>query len=130
MSKLRPPNIHEIENVILLRQALEILAAPEDEQSSLYPPERDAAEEMVRLFEDAWSRTRPVFWPILTVALREDLVDIERALAEDPPDFERVRPLAERARFSLPGVATGGRPRPWLEQMVHARGGLLLRRQL
>ena len=62
---MHPPNIHEIERVLLLRQALDILEASEDVQRSLYPDDLDPATEMKTLFRDAWHGVRRVFTPIL-----------------------------------------------------------------
>ena len=70
----RRRNIHELDNVILLRQALDLLEAPEESQEEAYPLELDPAEELKALFEDAWRLVRPVFWPILSVAVREALM--------------------------------------------------------
>lgn len=126
----RPPNIHEIESVVLLRQALDILAAPEEVQRSLYPEGRDPASEMALLFEDAWGRVQPVFWPILARDLRRALETIEVALESSPSDWAAIRPAAAEASSCLPGPREPGPPRAWLDQLVHARHQLLLRRQL
>ena len=127
----RPPNIDEFGNLILLRQALDILAAPEDEQHALFPPERDAPTEMRLLFEDAWQRVRPVFAPAIPEAALGALDRIAAALVAVPVDWETVRTDARASRTGIPGrTDANGRPRPWDEQVVRARNRLLLRRQL
>jgi len=125
----RPPNIDEIGNVVLLRQAVDVLAASEEVQRALYPPGRDPSVEMAILFEDAWARVRPVFEPILPVGTLGDLLAISDALARRPVDWEAVRTRAGSARAALPGLRDRG-PRAWHEQMVRGRNRLLLRSQL
>ena len=107
----RPPNIHELDNLILLRQALDILAADEDTQQALYPPTLDAAQEMQRLYEDSWALVRPVFWPILTKRTRGALDAIERALSEPKPSWDRIREEAAIAIEEMPGEKEARRPR-------------------
>ena len=124
-----PRNIHELDNIILLRQALDILAAPEEEQLALYPSELDPPTEMARLYCDAWVLVRPVFWPILTKEARETFDGIDSELSSASPDWEKVRSAAEEAIGHLPGAQESRRPRAWLDQMVQGKNHLQLRRQ-
>ncbi len=128
-----PPNIDEFGNLLLLRQALDILAASEPEQQALYPPERDAAQEMTRVYSEAWDLVRPVFRPSLPAAVGEALGKIEIALTEQPVLWSEIRPLAAIARSGLPGrsgpAGSAERLRAWDDQIVRARNRLLLRRQ-
>jgi hypothetical protein len=125
-----PPNIDEFGNLILLRQALDILAAPEAEQRALYPPEREAGEEMACLFREAWALVRPVFSPSLPADAAAALHGIEAALASAPTRWEQIRPLAVVARAALPGrTAAPNRLRAWDDQIVRARNRLLHRHQ-
>ena len=50
-----------------LQRAREDLAEATDDEET-------KAEELKALFEDAWRLVRPVFWPILSVAVREALM--------------------------------------------------------
>lgn len=124
----RPPNIDEFGNLILLRQSLDILAAPEAEQHALYPPERDPSEEMVRLFNEAWALVRPVFLPSLPVASAEALHKIETALLQVPIPWDEIRPIAALAGSGLPGRGAA-HARAWDDQIVRARNRLLQRSQ-
>ena len=124
-----PPNIDEVGNLVLLRQALDVLQADEATQRGLYPDDRDPAIEMAALFRDAWQRVAPVFTPLLDRRLVDALAGIEHALDAEPVDWPRVRDGARRARDVYP-LAGAPSPRAWPEQIVRARGRLLLRRQL
>lgn len=129
MRCLKPPNVDEFGNVMLLRQAVDILAAEESVQRSLYPEDLDPSGEMALLFDDAWSRVKPVFEPILAPSMVQGLEAITHALTEQPVDWERIRSEAAQVRKGLPG-RPNSRPRAWLDQLVHARNRLLLRSQL
>jgi hypothetical protein len=124
----RPPNIHELDNLILLRQALDILAADEDTQQALYPPTLDAAQEMQRLYEDSWALVRPVFSPILTKRARGALDAIERALSEPKPSWGRIREKAATAIEEITGEKKARAPRAWLDQIVAGKHHLGVRR--
>ena len=130
---MHPPNIHEIERVILLRQALDILEADEDVQRSLYPDDRDPAVEMASLYREAWHGVRRVFTPILPKAAVQTLEAIDLALgdeADGATDWDAIRGLADEVRGSLPTLDRRGPPRAWLDQIVIGPNHLLVRRQL
>lgn len=124
-----PPNIDELGNLVLLRQALDILEAPGDIQRGLYPSDRDAAEEMRLLFRDAWRRVRPVFGVALPGTAQVSLDEIDRAF-DQVPDWDAIRHRAATASAVLPRAGGRHGPRPWLDQIVRGHGRLLLRRQL
>jgi hypothetical protein len=127
----RPPrNIHELDNLILLRQALDILAADEKTQQALYPPSLDPVEEMRRLFADSWALVRPVFWPILTERVRDALEGIEQRLNENTPLWDEIREKAAIAVDEMPGKNEARRPRAWLDQIVAGKHYLQIRGQL
>ncbi len=130
MTRFRPPNIDELGNLVLLRQAVDILEAPEEVQRGLYPRDRDPGDEMRLLFHDAWRRVRPVFGEALPEAARTALTAIDRALDAAAPAWDEIRREAAIASAALPRAGTPGRPRPWLDQIVRARQRLMLRRQL
>jgi hypothetical protein len=125
-----PPNIDELGNLVLLRQALDILEAPGDIQRGLYPIDRDPAEEMRLLFRDAWRRVRPVFGAALPGNAQVFLDEIDRALDQDLPDWEGIRHRAATVSAVLPRAGGRHGPHPWLDQIVRGHGRLLLRRQL
>ena len=100
-----PPNIDELGNLMLLRQALDILEASEDVQRGLYPSDLDPAAEMRLLFRDAWERVRPVFAPSLPDVARIALDAIERAFDQDAIAAGR-RDLAELPTLSIDGSRT------------------------
>lgn len=127
---MHPPNIHEIERMVLLRQALDVLEAGEDEQRGLYPEDRDPALEMTRLFREAWHGVRAVFTPILPRAAVEILDALDLELDAEPPDWSAVRRKATDARANLPNLGERNAPRAWLDQMVLGPHHLLVRRQL
>ncbi len=129
LAETAPPNIDELGNLMLVRQALDVLQADEATQRALYPADRDPAEEMAALFRDAWERVAPVFTPLLDPALVDALSELGRALDAGEVDWPLVRDVAARARAAYP-LAGEPRPRAWPEQIVRARGRLLLRRQL
>ena len=124
-----PPNIDELGNLVLLRQALDILAATEETQLSLYPADRDPSTEMAALFADAWGRVRPVFEPLLAVEPRNALLEIASQLEHANPDWARVREHARVARPALPG-RSGAPPRAWHDQIVRHETRLFHRSQL
>ncbi len=129
-----PPNIDELGNLVLLRQALDILEAPAEVQGGLYPSDRDPSEEIRALFRDAWTRVRPVFAPLLPMPGREALDRIDRAFDREPaplddPAWDAIRGLAGRASAVFPEVGRPRAPRAWLDQIVRERGRLRLRRQ-
>ena len=126
----RPRNIHELDNVILLRQALDLLEASDEAQRDAYPMELDPAQEMKALFEDAWGRVEPVFWPILPIAAREALKEIERMIRAETPNWDAMRDLASIASDHLPSPKRSRAPRAWLDQIVPGQNHLLVRRQL
>ena len=126
-----PPNIDEFGNLILLRQALDLLAAPENEQRAVYPADMDPAKEMASLFIDAWERVRPVFGPSLPTRADEALTAIESAFAAPRTDWAAIRPAADEARAALPGRASPDRRLPpYAEQIVRARNRLLKRQDV
>lgn len=122
------PNIDEFGNLLMLRQALDILVAPTDVQHGLYPSDRNASDEMRVLYRDAWSRVRPVFGPALPAAGRTSLERIDQALDEDALDWARIRAEAAAATRALPPIGGAREPRPWMDQIV--RGGADLRLRL
>lgn len=137
MGRREPPNIDEVGNLVLLRQALDVLGASGPEQLGLFPPGCDAGREIASLFADAMDRVRPVFWSSFAPEAREGLQAIERILATEPTSdqailgatqWDELRSLARRA-IPIPGWSRAA-PRPWLEQIVRHRGRLCLRRQL
>lgn len=127
---MHPPNIHEIERMILLRQALDVLESGEDEQRALYPEDRDSAVEMTRLFREAWHGVRRVFTPILPKPAIEILDGIDAELESTPPDWSAVRHEAAEARAHLPNLGERSAPRAWLDQIVLGPHHLLVRSQL
>ncbi|MEM9177484.1 MAG: hypothetical protein AAGC67_19890 [Myxococcota bacterium] len=127
---MHPPNIHEIERILLLRQALDILEAPEDVQRGLYPEDRDPAFEMTALYRDAWHGVRRVFTPILPRAAIETLDGIDADLDGAPPDWDTIRRKAGDVRGVLPSVDRRGEPRAWPDQIVIGPNHLMVRRQL
>ena len=124
-----PPNIHDIENFTLLRQALDILEAPEPVQQGLYPADRDPAEEMSTLFRDAWSRIDAAFRPVLSRELCATLESLDAVLGRSPVDWQEVRALARRAGDLQPSPPRSRPARTWLDQLVRGPHHLLLRSQ-
>ncbi len=124
-----PPNIHDIENFTLLRQALDILEAPEDVQRGLYPENRDPGAEMAALYLDAFEPVDRLFAPILEREFHDTLQAIATALAEEPVDWTETRNLAKRAGDLQPSPRRSRPPRVWLEQLVRGPHHLLLRAQ-
>lgn len=124
------PNIHEIERVLLLRQALDILEAPESEQRALYPAPLDAAEEMKRLFQETWQAVRDIFLPILPKATVAGFDVIDRALDAAPPDWDAIRTRATETRATMPILAERNAPRAFRDQVVQSHHHLLYRWQL
>ncbi|GEM_PF-5434240 len=126
---MHPPNIHEIERMILLRQALDVLEANESTQRALYPSGLDAAEEMTALFREAWHGVRAVFTPILPRDAVASLDEIDAALDGSPPDWDAIRARATTARDAVPNLGGRAAPRPWREQIVLSDHHLLHRWQ-
>lgn len=127
---MHPPNIHEIERMILLRQALDVLEASEDEQRALYPEDRDPAREMTALYKEAWHGVRAVFTPILPTEAVAIFDRIDAALEADAPDWAEIRSTAGEARAALPDLGGRNAPRAWLDQIVLGPHHLLVRRQV
>ena len=127
---MHPPNIHEIERMVLLRQALDVLEAGEEEQRALYPEDRDPALEMKLLFREAWHGVRAVFTPILPRLAVEILDALDAELDSAPPDWSAIRRKATEARANLPNLGERSAPRAWLDQIVLGPHHLLVRRQL
>lgn len=124
-----PPNIHDIENFTLLRQALDILEAPEAVQRGLYPDDLDPAVEMRALFRDAWAPVDRLFRPVLEPDFLVCLEALAAALEAAPVDWSKARELAKRAGDLQPSPRRGRPPRPWLDQLVRGPHHLLLRAQ-
>ncbi len=125
-----PPNIHEIERMVLLRQALDVLEADEATQRSLYPEDLDPAREMTALYREAWHGVRAVFTPILPPAAVSILDEVDAALDEAPPDWDAIRAAAGVARTELPNLGERSTPRAWLDQIVLGPHHLRVRRQI
>ena len=115
---MHPPNIHEIERVLLLRQALDILEASEDVQRSLYPDDLDPATEMTTLFRDAWHGVRRVFTPILPKDVVARLDGLDEALDDAPPAWDRIREEASGVRAIFPNLGERQTPRAYRDQIV------------
>jgi len=126
---MHPPNIHEIERMILLRQALDVLEADESTQRALYPSSLDAADEITALFREAWHGVRAVFTPILPRDAIACLDGIDAALDGSPPDWDAVRANAKAARDGLPNLGERAEPRAWRDQIVLSDHHLLHRWQ-
>lgn len=127
---MRPPNIHEIEHVLLLRQALDILEADQDIQRGLYPEDMDPALAMTELYREAWHGVRRVFTPILPRDAVDTLEAIDSALDAARPDWSRIRTSARAVRSVLPTLDRPSEPRAWLDQIVIGPNHLMVRRQL
>ena len=127
---MHPPNIHEIEHVLLLRQALDILEADEDIQRGLYPEDMDPALAMNELYREAWHGVRRAFTPILPRDAVETLDAIDSALDAIPPDWSGIRTSVRAVRGALPPLDRPGEPRAWPDQIVIGPNHLMVRRQL
>ncbi len=133
----KPPNIDEVGNLVLLKQVLDLLAAPGPAQLAAYPVDREAGREIALLFDDALARVRPVFWPSFPPEARDALLAIRRGLDAAPRSDEAVlegeawRELRELAARATPIPSwLPSAPRGWRDQIVRHRGRLRLRRQV
>lgn len=127
---MHPPNIHEIEHVLLLRQALDILEADEDIQRGLYPEDMDPALAISELYREAWHGVRRAFTPILPRDAVDALEAINSALDAATPDWSRIRTSARAVRSVLPTLDRPSKPRAWPDQIVIGPNHLMVRRQL
>ena len=124
-----PPNIHDIEHFVLLRQALDILEAPEGVQRGLYPDDRDPGLEMATLYGDVWEPVDRLFAPILEREFHRTLQQIAAGLEDESVDWSVLRVLAKRAGDLLQAPRRSGPPRAWLDQMVRGPNHLMVRGQ-
>ena len=103
MQRARPPTTDEFHNLILLRQALTVLASEAPEQRALYPEDRVAVREMRALFLEALELVRGVFWPAFPPELREQLEAIETFFAD--PSLVARDALASREEWAAVRLA-------------------------